>query len=165
MEQEVRSVDLSTAYLDGIGLVAVGARRLDPSVDTERGADAERIPGAVREPPVSLRENSVRGRDGRERVRHPDRVLVGLEDECMCVVEQPPALDDATLIADLARRRCTTELNEGRVRPIAKGDQIRVDVPNLYGVPLLLAHEGRPAILRESAGMSLERDARALDCV
>ena len=133
MEQEIRSVDPSTAYLDRIWLAAVSARRLDPSVDTKRGADAERIPGAVGVPPVSLREHSVRGRDGREGVRHPDRVPVGLEDECMCVVEQPPALDYVMLIADLARRRRTTELDEGSVRPIAKGDQIRVDWPNLHG--------------------------------
>ena len=135
VEQEFRSVDSSTAYLDRIGLVAVRARRLNPSIDTQRGADAERIPGAVGVPPASLRENSVRGRDGRERVRHPDGIPVGLEYERMCVVEQPPAGDYVMLVADLARQRRTTEFDEGRVRPIAKGDQIRVDRPNLHGRP------------------------------
>ena len=158
MEHEFRSIDPSTAYLDRVGLVAVRARRLDPPVDTEGGTDAERIPGAVGVPPASLRENSVRGRDGRERVRHPDRVPVRLEDEGMRVMEQPPALDDVMLIAELARKRRTAELHEGRVGPIAKGDQICVDLSNLHGLSACAhAREGQPAGVPECAGMSSER--------
>jgi hypothetical protein len=62
----------------------------------------------------------------------------------MCIVELPPALGYMVLIADLARARRTTELDEGRVRPIPKGDQIRVDRPNLHGP------SGQPARTRDS---------------
>ena len=158
MEEEIRSVDPSTTHLDRIGLATVGTRRLNPSVDTKRRADAECIPGAVGVPPVSLREDPVRGRNGRERVRHTDRVPVGLEDECMGVVEQLPALDYVMLMAEVARGRRTAQLDEGRVRPIAKGDEIRVDgfQPIQRSFPSC-ACEGQPARVRERSGMSLEQ--------
>src|SRR5207237_6474830 len=47
MEEQRVVVGLLVADVDGHRLAAVGARRLDPAVDVQRGADAERVPRAV----------------------------------------------------------------------------------------------------------------------
>src|SRR5262249_689614 len=62
VEKEVRSVDALPADVDRIRLPAVGADRLDPAVDLERGADPERVPGAVRIPPLLPRVDAIRRR-------------------------------------------------------------------------------------------------------
>jgi hypothetical protein len=49
----------------------------------------------------------------------------------MLLVQEAPALQHLTLVAELVGGRRTTELDEGRVRPIAKTDQIRVDAATL----------------------------------
>jgi hypothetical protein len=131
VKQEVWSIDPVIAYLDSVRLATIRACRLDSSVDAERRADPERIPGAVGVPPPIPRKDSVWGRDGRERVRHPDRTRVPFEHERMLVVQEPPSVEYVSLVSELTRGRRATELNEGRIRPVAKIVEIRVDAATL----------------------------------
>ena len=55
VEEERLVVQALVANLDGDRLAAVGAGRLDPAVDMERGADAERVPRTVAVPPAAAR--------------------------------------------------------------------------------------------------------------
>jgi hypothetical protein len=132
MEDEVRPVDPAVAKLDRVGLAAVRALGLDASVHSERHTDPERVPGAVRVPPPIPREDAVRSGHGRERVQHPDRIRVGLEHKGMRLVEEPPARHHRARVAELACDRRATEPDEGRVRPIAESEQVRVDASSLY---------------------------------
>src|SRR5712692_2905088 len=101
-------------------LAAVGAARRDVPLDAERGADAEGVPRAVRVPPAPGRLNPVRGRDGRERVRHPDPRRGALEYQRVRVVQPPErrldlAEPELELVRDFVRPRCAPELDEAAI--------------------------------------------------
>jgi hypothetical protein len=51
VEQEALIVGSFVAYLDHERLATIGARRFDPAVYVQGGADPKGIPGAVRVPP------------------------------------------------------------------------------------------------------------------
>ena len=96
-KRRLSSSGRSSAHLDGQRLTAVGARRLDPAVRVQRGADPERVPGAVRVPPAAVRLNPIRRRHGRERIRHPDLGRRRVEHERVLLVQPLPAADDVGL--------------------------------------------------------------------
>jgi hypothetical protein len=131
VKQEVWSIDPVITYLDSVRLATIRARRLDASVNAKRRADPERIPSAVGVPRPILRDDAIWGRDRRERVRHPDRTPVPFEHERMLVVQEPPSVQYVSLVTELTRGRRATELNEGRIRPVAKIVEIRVDAATL----------------------------------
>jgi hypothetical protein len=92
---------------------AVRARRLDPPVPVQGGADAECIPGTVPVPPPSGRLNTVGGGDTGERVRHPDLVGRQVQNERVLGVEPIPAGPDL---------RPAAAANSGNLgRPLARG--------------------------------------------
>src|SRR5258707_6284125 len=108
------------AYRDPRRLAAVTAGGLNPPALVQRGADAERIPGAVAKPPPPGGVNPVRGRDAGERVRHPDRAG-RVEDQRVSVVQPLPAgldlrLAQARGTGHLGRRGPAAEVDEPRLR-------------------------------------------------
>jgi GNAT superfamily N-acetyltransferase len=131
VEEQIGTVDPAVVDLDRIRLGAVWTGRLDAAVDAERGEDAERVPRAVRVPPAIIGTDAVRGRHRGERIRHADLVRRRVENECVLVVQAPPARDDFLPVAELLRRRRATELHEGGVRPVSQLEQRRVDAATL----------------------------------
>jgi hypothetical protein len=108
---------------------AVRARRLDPPVLVQGGADAESIPGAVPVPPPSGRLNTVGGGDTGEWVRHPDLACRQVQNERVLGVEPFPASRDlgpaaATNGGNLGRRWRTAELDEARLGQIAQREVV-----------------------------------------
>jgi len=105
---------------------------LDPAVDAERGAHAERVPRTVRVPPTLGGVDAVRSRDAGERIRHPDRVAV--ENECVLVVQTSPAGEHLVARAELLGRRRSPELDEALVGQVAELEIVSIHVrPSLSG--------------------------------
>lgn len=107
----------------------VRARRLDPPVLVQGGADAECIPGTIPVPPPSGRLNTVGGGDTGERVRHPDVAGRGVENERVLGVKPFPAGHDldpaaATNGGNLGRRWRAAELDEARIGQIAQREVV-----------------------------------------
>jgi len=59
-------------------------------------------------------------------------------------VQAAPAVDDLALLAELARERRTPELDEGRVRPVAQGEQVGVDALSLWNWVRRRPEDGQP---------------------
>ena len=91
----------------------------------ERGADPERVPGAVRVPRAAGGLDEERCRHRRERVGHPDRVAV--EDEGAGLVQAPPPRDHLGGRAELVRLGRAPELDEAGVRRVAELEVADVD--------------------------------------
>ena len=113
VEEERLVVHALVADLDRERLAAVGAGRLDPAVGVQRGADADRVPGAVAVPPAAVGLHPVGGRHDRERIEHPQLVGRRIEDEaCSSCSRRQPATTSSGRRA-LARDRRATVLARG----------------------------------------------------
>jgi hypothetical protein len=117
VEEEALVARPAVADLDLERLAAIRAPGLEPPIGVERRADPERVPRAVGVPRAPVRLDAVRGRDGGERVRHPQALAVVGEHDRMLVVEPPPAgphlvFGRRPTLGDLRERRRTAELDE-----------------------------------------------------
>jgi aminopeptidase len=140
VEEERLVVHLRVAHLDHKRLATVGARRLHPAVDMERGTDPEGIPRTVAVPPAAGGLHAVGGRDGRERVEHPQLVRGRVQNESVLVVQSPPAGDDLLRVSQLGRTRRATVPDEQGVRLSAQLEIRVLHFPRRYTV--LLVNEG-----------------------
>jgi hypothetical protein len=132
MEEQLGAIDPSLVHLDCVGVAAVRAGRLNPSVDAERAEDTQSVPGAVCIPPPVSCVHAVRGGHGGERIRHPNLVCRRIEDERVRLMKLPPSGFHLALVSELAGTRRAPEIDERRIGPVAKVDQPGVDRLNLY---------------------------------
>jgi hypothetical protein len=105
-------------------LAAIWARRLDVTVSVQGGADPERIPRAIRIPPLTAGMHSIRTGNRRERIRHMKLASV-MQDQCMVIVKATPPRPDKFCSRTLGRRNLTgrrrpPELHKEAVRCVAK---------------------------------------------
>jgi hypothetical protein len=117
VEQETLVVGSLVPHLDHDRLSAVCAHGLDATVDVERRADAECVPGA-------------------ERGCHPYRGRRVVENERVLRVESRPACADvvgldAQRASDLVGRRRAPQLDEQVVRGVAQREVVPVDPSSL----------------------------------
>jgi hypothetical protein len=108
---------------------AIQARRLDPPVLVQGGADAECIPGTIPVPPPSGRPITVGGRDTGEWGCHPDLAGRRVQNECVPGVEPFPAGRDlgpaaATNGGNLGCRWRAAEPGEARIGQIAQREVV-----------------------------------------
>src|SRR5512146_3546850 len=115
MKEERLVVGPPVAKVEGERLAAVGAGRLDPAVRVERGADAERVPGAVAIPPATAGADAVGGRYDRARVEHSELFGTRVEDDCVLGVQTAPALEDLVRVAEFGGCRGAAVLHEERI--------------------------------------------------
>lgn len=134
MEQERPVVQPLVAYGDHQRLPAVGTGRLDPPVGVQRGADAEDVPRAVAVPPATAGLHAIGGRNGGERVEHPQLVRRRVQHDGVLRVQPPPAGDDLLRLAELRRDRCVTVLDEEGVRMPSQLEVCVLHFPRRYSV-------------------------------
>jgi hypothetical protein len=132
VEHEALVVRTFAAHLDHDRVGAVRAARLDATVDAERRADPERVPGAVGVPPATGGLDSVRRGNAGEGVRHADLARLVVEDERVCPVKPAPTHADMISVdtdraADLGGQRGAAERDEEPVRRVAKLEVAGVD--------------------------------------
>jgi hypothetical protein len=129
MKEQAFVIGSLIAHRNPQRFTAVRARRLDPPVLVQCGADAERIPGAIPVPPPSGRLNTVGGGDTGERVRHPYLAGRRVQNERVPGVQPFPAGHDLDPAAgahggNLGRRGRAAKLDELRLGQIAQREVV-----------------------------------------
>lgn len=133
VEEKAFVIGPVVADFDADLLAAVRTKRLNMAVGLEDDADPEGIPRAVRVPVAIRGVDPKRSRDGRERIRHPNRRAGKVEHESVRFVKPSPALlhlrsGGSDSLAGLLERGRATEPHEERVRCVAE-----LDVSLLHG--------------------------------
>ena len=87
------------------------------AVDLQRGANAERVPGAVRVPLALSRPNSIARWDSGERIGHADFEAVWLKDQGVRIMQAAPTTGDVDGpqpgdVSDLIDGRRSPEFDE-----------------------------------------------------
>jgi len=117
MEPELGRVRSLLANVDADSNAAVRTGRLDSAVDLQRGANAERVPGAVRVPLALSRPNSIARWDSGERIGHADFEAVWLKDQGVRIMQAAPTTGDVDGpqpgdVSDLIDGRRSPEFDE-----------------------------------------------------
>jgi hypothetical protein len=152
-EQRTVAAGRAVAHLDGELVTAVGAGGGYDAVDSQSGADAEGVPGAVRVPVAIGGVHAVRRRDRREGVGHADLARVAVEDQRVCVVQPLPCRADCgnagvEAMCHLDGQRRAAEFDQQRIRVAA-----HVEVGAIHAGIMAPSRRvgGRPDALAERA--------------